>query len=154
MGRKILIGFGICCGIITVLWIVARVTGMLLFYNIPTASNEPTIKQGDKVFTTNLKQAKRYQFIAFKSKYQDSVMSTYMENYETGAIYLHRLCGTPGDILEMKNGILFVNNKKWAFLLPLLSMYVFDSVGTFASKNQALILLIGLYAIFFYFLLF
>lgn len=113
MGRKILIGFGICCGIITVLWIVARVTGMLLFYNIPTPANEPTIKQGDKVFTTNLKQAQPYQFIVFKSKYQDSVMASYMENYSTGAIYLYRLCGTPGDILEMKNGILFVNNKNF-----------------------------------------
>ena len=58
MMKKLFISAAICLGIVLSLWIVARITGMLQFYSIPTVANEPTIKKGDKVFTTNLKEAK------------------------------------------------------------------------------------------------
>lgn len=36
-----------------------------------------------------------------------------MEGYKKGSKYLYRLCGVSGDILEMKNGILYVNDKNF-----------------------------------------
>lgn len=123
MGRKILIGFGIFFGIITVLWIVARITGILQFYSIPTIANEPTIKPGDKVFTTNLNRPQPYQYIIFTSKVQDSLNASYMTDYKQGTHYLYRLCGIPGDVLEMKNGILFVNNKNFDEVLNLKNQF-------------------------------
>lgn len=123
MGRKILIGFGLFFGIITVLWIVARITGVLQFYSIPTIANEPTIKPGDKVFTTNLNRPQPYQYIIFTSKVQDSIYTSYMTDYKQGTHYLYRLCGIPGDVLEMKNGILFVNNKNFDEVLNLKNQF-------------------------------
>jgi signal peptidase I len=115
--KKVLVGTGIFLGIVLVLWTVARITGMLQYYNIPSAANEPTLKIGDKLFTTNLKKAKPYQFIAFTSKYQDSVLAGYnngdFNGFKPGTHYLYRLCGVAGDILEMKNAVLYVNGKNF-----------------------------------------
>jgi signal peptidase I len=36
---------------------------------------------------------------------------------------LFRLCGTPGDIIEMKNGVLFVNNKNFDSQLDLKNQF-------------------------------
>jgi signal peptidase I len=115
--KKILIGTGIFLGVILVLWIVARITGTLQYYNIPSAANEPTLKIGDKLFTTNLKKAKPYQFIVFTSKYQDSVLAEYNDGefnrFKPWSHYLYRLCGVGGDTLEMKNAVLYVNGKNF-----------------------------------------
>jgi len=113
MMKKLFISAAICLGIVLSLWIVARITGMLQFYSIPTVANEPTIKKGDKVFTTNLKEAKPYEFIAFTSKYEDSVLAQYSEGYKRGSHYLYRLCGIGGNTLEMKNGVLYVDGKNF-----------------------------------------
>jgi hypothetical protein len=67
MVRKIVIGFGILCGVLIVLLIIARITGMLLFFNIPVQANEPTMKIGDKIFVSNLIEPKPLQFIVFTS---------------------------------------------------------------------------------------
>ncbi|MGG9964256.1 signal peptidase I [Ferruginibacter sp. SUN106] len=115
--KKVLIGSAIFLGTVLVLWTVARITGMLQYYVIPSAANEPTLKIGDKLFTTNLKRPKPHQFIAFTSKYQDSVLAGYNNGdfnaFKPGAHYLYRLCGIGGDTLEMKNAILYVNGKNF-----------------------------------------
>jgi signal peptidase I len=86
---------------------------MLQFYNIPTPSSEPNIKQGEKVFSSNLKDPAAYNFIVFTSKYEDSVNMAFMPGFKPGTRYIHRLCGIPGDIIEMKNGTLYVNDKNF-----------------------------------------
>jgi len=96
-----------------VLWVVARLTGMLQFYNIPTPANEPNLKIGEKFFTTNLKEPKPYQFIAFTSVAEDSIISRGMENFKFGSHYLYRLCGVSGNTLEMKNAVLYVDGKNF-----------------------------------------
>jgi signal peptidase I len=111
--KKILIGLGVLLGAIIVLWVAARITGVLQFYIIPTIANEPNIKLKEKLFTTNLKNPQPYQFVVFTSKVQDSINSFYMPGFKTGTHYLYRLCAMPKDVIEMKNGILFVNNKNF-----------------------------------------
>lgn len=111
--KKLLTPLGIIVAIILVLWVVARVTGVLQFYSIPTIANEPAIKQGEHILTSNLIEPVPYKFITFLSRYEDSLNAVYMPDAKNGVHYLHRLCGVPGDIIEMKNGVLFVNNKNF-----------------------------------------
>ena len=120
MAKKIFIGLGIVGAVLFILLVIARFTGMLLFYKIPTPSNEPTIKVGDWVYTTNLKEPASYNFIAFTSTYVDSISSDYSP---AGSIYLQRLCGVAGDVMEMRNGKLYVNNKNFDAELNLNNQY-------------------------------
>jgi signal peptidase I len=96
---KILIG--VCIGI-TILWIVARLTNVLQFYKIPTASNEPTIKVGDIILASTLVKPKRFNFICYKRDDTQFGKQT----------YTHRVCAMEGDTLQIKNGIFFLNGKK------------------------------------------
>lgn len=120
-------GLGVLLGAIVILWIAARITGVLQFYIIPTIANEPNIKLKEKLFTTNLKNPQPYQFIVFTSKVQDSINAFYMPGFKTGTQYLYRLCGSPGDMLEMKNGILFVNNKNFDEEINLKNQFIISN---------------------------
>lgn len=113
----------VTAAVIAVAFIMGSVTGMLQFYSIPVMSNEPTIKKGEMVYVSNLKTPRRYNFITYKSRFIDSVTSIYMPEPAKENTYLHRLCGEPGDVLEMKNGVLFVNNKNFDESLDLKKQY-------------------------------
>ncbi|GAB2831456.1 S26 family signal peptidase [Ferruginibacter profundus] len=121
--KKVLIGSGIFVGAVFVLWIVARMTGMLQYYVIPTPSNEPGIKVGEHIFVSNLKTPVAGKFIVFTSQYEDSLNATYMQDVKPGTHYLQRLCGMPGDVLEMKNAVLFVGGKNFDEELNLKNQY-------------------------------
>ena len=123
MKKKIIIASAIFCALIACLWIVARITGMLQYYSIPTPSNEPNIKPGDKVFSSNLKNPLPADFIVYTSAYSDSINIAFMPGFKNGTHYIHRLCGVPGNIMEMKNGVLFVNNKNFDEELNLNNQY-------------------------------
>jgi signal peptidase I len=120
MKKKLIVAAAIFCTLVVAILIIVRITGMLLFYKIPTPSSEPTIKVGDWVFTTNLKEPAPYKFIVFTSTYIDSINSGYSP---AGSIYLQRLCGIPGNTIEMKNGIFYVDNKNFDTDLNLNKQY-------------------------------
>lgn len=113
----------VTAAVIAVAFIMGSVTGMLQFYSIPVMSNEPAIKKGEMIYVSNLKTPRRNNFITYKSRFIDSVTSIYMPEPAKENTYLHRLCGQPGDVLEMKNGVLFVNNKNFDELLDLKKQY-------------------------------
>ncbi len=52
-------------GLVILLWIVASITGALQFHRIPTASMEPTLLIGQRIFTTNLKSPERNDIVVF-----------------------------------------------------------------------------------------
>lgn len=139
--KKTIFTAGICMAILLALWIIARITGALQFYSVPTVANEPAIKKGERIFTTNLKSPQLYQFIAFTSAYEDSVLAQYSDAYSKGAAYLYRLCGKGGNTLEMKNGVLFVDGKNFDDTLNLkhsylLSAKALDEVIDETDKNE------------------
>lgn len=107
--------------------ITARITGMFLIFSIPTPANEPNIKPGDKIFVSSLKDPAPYHFIVFTSPYADSVNMVSMPDFKSGSHYFYRLCALPGNIVEMKNGILYVNNKNFDEKLNLNNQYVISS---------------------------
>jgi signal peptidase I len=92
---------------LVLVWTVARVTGMLQIYRVPTPSSEPTIKTGSMVFASNLQQPKPGNTVAYRSEYVDT-LNPYTK---PGEIHLHRMVADQGDILEMKDAVLYRNGK-------------------------------------------
>lgn len=103
----------IICIAIVITWVLGRVTGALQYFRAPTAANEPAIKTGSKFFGSNLIAPEKLDFICF-----------YKESAEYGRhIVVYRLCATEGDIVEIKDGILFVNNNNIDAKLSLTHFY-------------------------------
>ena len=123
MVRKIVFGFGIVCAAILVLFIIGRITGIVQFYIASTEANEPNINIGQKFFTTNFKPPGPYKFITFKSDYIDSVNSAFNSNYKKGVQYVFRVCAEQGDIVNMRNGNLFINRNNFDEVLNLKNQF-------------------------------
>lgn len=107
---------------IGILWVVARLTGMLQIYSIPTPSSEPTIKTGSIVFTSNLQTPEPGNTVAYKSEYIDS-LNPYAK---PGEIHLHRMVADEGDVLQMKDAVLFRNGRNFDADKNLLHEYIAD----------------------------
>ncbi len=105
--KKVLIFSIVGLGLLT---IVARLTGAIQFYRIPTPSSEPTVKTGQYIFVTNLHSPKRDNLVIYKQAKTDSIG---VENGTGGygEIYLHRLTAIENDVIQMKAGVLYVNGK-------------------------------------------
>lgn len=88
-------------GLIAIL-VAARITGAINVYRVASGANEPALEVSEQVFTTNFGKPKRYDFIAYYSTNNPN---------EPGkrTVWMHRLCGLPGDTIEIKKGILYVN---------------------------------------------
>lgn len=79
--------------------VFARLLGFISFYHVPTPSMEPTIKAGDYIFASNLIKPADNKIIVFN----------YTSNgYQTP--YLKRVAAMPGETIEMKRGLAYVNN--------------------------------------------
>lgn len=116
-------------------WILARVTGALQFYKVPTPSNESTIHQGSLFFSSNLVHPRRMDFI---SHVVDQSKAYPDENLPKGSmsVWLHRLCGLPGDTVALVNGVLFVDGKNMDEALHLSHIYLVptDKSGKIVQK--------------------
>jgi signal peptidase I len=99
---------------VMLLWFIGRVTNAFKYYSVPTKSNEPTYKTGSHFLASNLKTPKRLDFICYKTTVPEY-------NKET---WFHRVCGLPGDIVEIRNGDLFVNGISQDEPLNLKKLYV------------------------------
>jgi len=62
-------------------------------------SNEPTLKYGQLFFTSKWKKPRLLRFIAYQAINPGSGLTT----------FVHRICGMPGDTIEIRSGILYVN---------------------------------------------
>lgn len=93
--------------------IVFRLTYALQIFSFTSGSNEPTIPEGRVVFTSNLKEPKRFDFIAFKNNTQPG-----------SPIWLFRVCGIAGDSVEIRDGDLYVNGSAVDSLFTLSHSYI------------------------------
>ena len=75
-------------------------------YRIPSESMVPTLRPGDRVLvnrvTFRLRDPERGDVIVFR----------YPE--DPAVVFIKRVVGVPGDVLEVRNGRLYVNGKKTA----------------------------------------
>ncbi len=108
---------------LVVLWFAARITGALQMYKIPTASNEPNIHVGQTVWTTNLKKPKRGDVVAYICDRTDSIINQFDQQTKPHSHYMHRLCATENDIIEMKDGVFFVNGVNADVSINLFHLY-------------------------------
>ncbi|MFT3912060.1 MAG: signal peptidase I [Ferruginibacter sp.] len=100
--QKFFIILLIIIGFLFITILVCRFTGAVDYHSIVTPSNEPTLREGSLIFSSVFKKPKRFDFILYKH-----VADHY---YET-ATWVHRLCGLPGDKIQVINGELFVNDQ-------------------------------------------
>jgi signal peptidase I len=87
---------------LVILFILCRITSILQFYTVPTSSNEPTIAKGGWIFSTNLRKPKLLDFICYRQAAGPG--------WPAG-IWVKRLCGLPGDKVQLINGVLYVNDR-------------------------------------------
>ena len=99
--KKYQVAILVSLAILVCIYALGRLTNALQYYSIPSGSNEPTIKVGDHIFSSNLIEPKRFDFICYRMT--DSLSGR--------QIWVHRLCGLPGDRIEIRNDTLFVNGE-------------------------------------------
>ena len=84
-----------------VILVALRMTGVVQYYSIPTSANEPQLMVGSRVFASNLKSYKNGDFVCYSHKDERS----------GDHIRVHRLTGREGDRIELKKGVLYINEK-------------------------------------------
>lgn len=101
---------GISIGCLTLLLLFLKLSGIFSWHKSLTPSNEPALKTGELFFTTILKSnLQRGSFVVHTSSYADSVTQQGTNQPVQTNLYVKRLCGIPGDVIQMKNGVFFVN---------------------------------------------
>lgn len=71
---------------------------MIDLYNIPTVSSSPTYQAGSLIIASKLKTPDRNRFICFRTN--------------PGVIYVSRCIAKGGDVVEMRDAIVYLNGKK------------------------------------------
>jgi len=88
------------------------------WYTVPTGSMQPTIKEGDRIIVNKMAYDIRFPFT------QTSLLSigqpkhgeiVVFESDKTNTRLIKRVIGLPGDIVEMKNDMLFINGKALSY---------------------------------------
>ena len=127
---KPLITVAVTSGLLVVLWIIGRITFTLQFFSVSGSANLPTLRPGRFFFTSNLMKPNRFKLICYRVVTPD----------RGPAIRTHRLCGLPGDIVEIKAGVLYVNGKNEDQRLSLMHVYKIEQKDTFGivyDRSQA-----------------
>ena len=94
--------------LIVAVLIIARVTGIYQFYDLPTSSMEPSLQINQKILASNLKSPERNSVIIFTRSIN--------EKFETDPNgkknnFCYRLIAKGGDTLEIKKGYAYVNGQ-------------------------------------------
>jgi signal peptidase I len=116
-------------GTLGIIYFLLGFSNILKVYDNPTTSNEPNLKLESKFISTNLQRPKLGDFVCYK--YGDSLFGA--------NIRVHRLCAMENDIVEIKNGTLFVNNSNFDEHLKLLHFYDISESEYLQFKSDKMI---------------
>lgn len=114
MNRNIKIILLGCIGVVGLQQFLLR-TGAARSFTIPTTANEPGLKLNSRVFSTSLIDYDYGDFICYNHKNEHSGS----EN-----VWVHRLVGKPNDKLEIKSGVVYINDKNLDKQLDLQHFYI------------------------------
>ena len=95
---------------------LARVSGALRFFTISSFATEPNLKYQKRMVGTNLLTPKRLDFVYFER--DDELFGNH--------IIIQRLVALPGDVLQCKDDVLYVNGKNIDNTINLRRFYKFQ----------------------------
>jgi len=81
-------------------------TFVLQPYEVPSGSMEPTIMTGDKIFADKVTY--------FFSSVEKGNIIVFQDLVDPDRVLVKRVVGLPGDVIELKNGHVYVNDK-WLY---------------------------------------
>ena len=91
-------------------------------FNIPSGSMKPTLLEGDYLFVSKYTYGfSRHSFPMSFPKYSGRIFGEYPKRGDVAVFkftkntkidYIKRIIGLPGDKIQMRNGILYINNKE------------------------------------------
>ena len=116
-GPKLVIGIIICFVALFVVLRLLKSTGIAVLYQVPTTSNAPYMEPGDYIFISKWAPLEKNKFISYTRK--DSILG-YLK-------FIHRLVASPGDTLEIKGSIVYVNGINIDKEFQLKHMYSVDA---------------------------
>jgi len=89
------------------------VLGFIKIYNISTSANEPKLKLHSKILVSNLKEFNNGDFVCYKV--ENKMFKSHIQ--------VHRLVGIENDIIELQDGVLFLNGENFDKNLDLTHRY-------------------------------
>ncbi len=89
--------------------------GILKLYSNPSTANEPNLKLDSKMLVSNLVKPKIGDFVCFRFNGEEWNLGTYIQ--------VNRLCAKENDTLEIKNGVVYLNNSNFDEKLSLRHSY-------------------------------
>ena len=98
MNKTVIAIIGIC-GFFIALYFTARFTNVLGMYYISSYTNAPTLKIGQVITVSRLKQPDTNTFVGVKTK-------------SGKGIFIYRCVAKGNDLVEIRDGILYLNGKK------------------------------------------
>ncbi len=116
MKKKWLIPLIIICSLVLI-YLMAGASGVLATYTIPVTSNEPNGKLNSRIWVSSLAKPHRFDFICYSME---------KGQYWAGGTWMMRVCGMPGDKIQVVNSTLFVNDKDADAGLNLKKDYIFS----------------------------
>ncbi|GAA4273638.1 hypothetical protein GCM10022258_29320 [Aquimarina gracilis] len=114
-------------GILFGVYAVLGQTDMLKMYTTPTSANEPGIKLNSKIFVSNLVDFNNRDFVCYEYENENFGKHT----------RVHRLLGKSGDVIEIKDGVFYLNEKNVDENMDLKHFYILkpDEFEKLKDKN-------------------
>lgn len=116
-------------GSIVIILFGCNIFGFFKFYSSGTTANEPNLSLNSKFFVSNLLEPKKGDFIGFE--WNDERLGNHNRIY--------RLVATEGDIVEIKKGILFVNESNFDEIYNLCYSYKVSNSNYLKLKEKDVI---------------
>ncbi|MCX5700249.1 MAG: signal peptidase I [Candidatus Omnitrophica bacterium] len=110
-------------------------------FKIPTGSMRPTLLEGDLILVNKFIYGAKVPFTQLrlpainKPKRGDVVVFIYPEDKKKD--FIKRLVGLPGDIIEIKNGSIFVNDR--LVTEPIFGKHYYYNRGDFAKEGEKIV---------------
>ncbi len=111
--KKITSELGSLLGLL--LLICAFKSTFVMNYTVPTGSMKPTIEPGDKLFVNKMAYALRVPFTKIRlfeyAAPQRGDVIVFECPYDPSITFVKRLIGLPGDLIEVENGFIKINDE-------------------------------------------
>ncbi len=107
-------------------------------FKIPTGSMRPTLMEGDLILVNKFIYGAKVPFTQLQlpairqPKRGDVVVFIYPEDNKKD--FIKRLIGLPGDVVEIKNGTIYINDKP--LLDPMFNQRYYYNRGDFATESK------------------